>query len=611
MKTKKILLITALIAGAVYASDPEGIQTKAQDVLDDPLSFLDFLPFLSELIPNRKPKAKASKAAEKVKSKVDGKASKVAAKAGTAAEKVGAKVSTEVAEKVGAKVSTEVAEKVGAKVSTEVAEKVGAKVSTEVAEKVAAKVSTEIAEKVAAKTSTEVAEKAAAKVAADAAEKAAAKVAAEAAEKAAAKVAAEAAEKAAAKIATERASKLAERVAARASARIARAAVTAAKIAQLTARSAAADPVAMLDMLAMGVIITLQNTVKDLDPDGYKDPRGGMMSYSQLPEAVKAVFSMIPLIGTIGDFVFPFFEFGPGCPEGTSQEFPGSLCLPKCRDGYRGLWGDIFCYKDLGPEWEDSKEHSDWPIIPTTVKKIIRTNTGVPVSECGPNQDKDAGLCYDKCQEGYHGVGPVCWQDTQGVGIGTPVELEDCPAGFRTDPLTCQKDLHCTGGGCHTWECGRLRGAFGEDWGPRWCSGCDPVTCSGPETKGRLDNGGKCPSDREKIDGLCYKRCPDGWEHVPGAPYDCRKIGAPGMSIPRGVGKPMTCPANKTEDSAGLCYDAAPPGFRKSTLGLMETPCPSGTDDAGLLCTRHSYTRPGNVAFKFAIREHKGENEDY
>ena len=86
MKTKKILLITALIAGAVYASDPEGIQTKAQDVLDDPLSFLDFLPFLSELIPNRKPKAKASKAAEKVKSKVDGKASKVAAKAVTAAE---------------------------------------------------------------------------------------------------------------------------------------------------------------------------------------------------------------------------------------------------------------------------------------------------------------------------------------------------------------------------------------------------------------------------------------------------------------------------------------------------------------------------------------------
>ena len=287
------------------------------------------------------------------------------------------------------------AEKVAAKSATTVAEKAAVKTTTSVAEKAAAKASTEIAEKIAAKTAAEAAEKAAAKAAAEAAEKAAAKIVAE---NLAAKAAAEAAERAAAKIAAEaaeKASKAAERVAQRIAARTARAAVTAAKLVQLTARSAAADPIAMIDMLAMGIIIALQNTVKDLDPEAYRDPRPGMMSYSQLPEAVKTVFSMVPLLGTVGDFAFPFFEFGPGCPDGTSQEFPGSLCLPKCRDGYRGLFGDIFCYKDYGPDWENSKEHSDWPIIPTTMKKIVRTNTGVPVSECGPNQDKDAALCYD------------------------------------------------------------------------------------------------------------------------------------------------------------------------------------------------------------------------
>jgi hypothetical protein len=581
MKTKKILLLGALAGGLLYAADPETVE----DTLADTLSALDLL-FLLDLLPERaKAKAKA-KAKPKPKAKASAAASKAATKAATVAEKAAVKTATTVAEKAAARTATTVAEKAATKSATTVAEKAAARTAAEAAEKAAAKTSTEIAEKIAAKTAAEAAEKAAAKAAAEAAEKAAAKVAAE---KLAAKAAAEAAERAAAKIAAEaaeKASKAAERVAQRIAARTARAAVTAAKLVQLTARSAAADPIAMIDMLAMGIIIALQNTVTDLDPEAYKDPRPGMVSYSQLPEAVKAVFSMVPLLGTVGDFAFPFFEFGPGCPDGTSQEFPGSLCLPKCRDGYRGLFGDIFCYKDYGPDWENSKEHSDWPIIPTTIKKIVRTNTGVPVSECGPNQDKDAALCYDKCPDGYHGIGPVCWQDTIGVGVGTAVELEDCPAGFRNDGLTCQKDLHCSGGNCNTWWDGCCsRGLFNECYG---CARthCEPVRCEGPETKGRLDHGGNCPADREKVDGLCYQRCPAGWEHVPGAPYNCRRAGA-ALSIPRGVGKPMTCPSNKTEDSAGLCYDSAPPGFRKSTLGMMETPCPPDSDDEAPWRARH------------------------
>jgi hypothetical protein len=57
-----------------------------------------------------------------------------------------------------------------------------------------------------------------------------------------------------------------------------------------------------------------------------------------------------------------------------------------------------------------------------------------------------------------------------------------------------------------------------------------------PRSIGRLNNGGTCPSDREKIDGLCYRRCPPDKAHVPGAPYLCRQVGVP-VSQGRGVGK--------------------------------------------------------------------------
>ena len=29
---------------------------------------------------------------------------------------------------------------------------------------------------------------------------------------------------------------------------------------------------------------------------------------------------------------------------------------------------------------------------------------------CAPDEDQDGALCYPKCRDGYHGVGPVCWQ---------------------------------------------------------------------------------------------------------------------------------------------------------------------------------------------------------
>jgi hypothetical protein len=155
----------------------------------------------------------------------------------------------------------------------------------------------------------------------------------------------------------------------------------------------------------------------------------------------------------------------------------------------------------------------------------------------------DAGLCYEKCDEGYHGVGPVCWADTVNIGPGVLAEAKPCSEmglgpEYRDDPLTCWKDLKCTTKCDGTWD---------------WSSGGFCKTkCTGPDLKLK---GLKCPgrfqlsfltkllggdSDTSKntdlVDGLCYKQCPkDKPNHVPGMPYLCMK-GKRGISYGRGAG---------------------------------------------------------------------------
>jgi hypothetical protein len=160
---------------------------------------------------------------------------------------------------------------------------------------------------------------------------------------------------------------------------------------------------------------------------------------------------------------------------------------------------------------------------------------------CPPGQDYDAGLCYPSCEPGYNGVGPVCWADTQSRGIGVPVGLEPCPAGWSNDGLTCREPLG--------WNSCKFRGLFNECWGG----------ATGGRIRGRMDNGGICdwPSDRgnlpghlvdksdpknykathpDYVDGLCYKRCPaDKPNRVPGMPYLCMKGNR--LSYTRNAGK--------------------------------------------------------------------------
>lgn len=90
------------------------------------------------------------------------------------------------------------------------------------------------------------------------------------------------------------------------------------------------------------------------------------------------------------------------------------------------------------------------------------------------------------------------------VGVGVPVELEPCPAGWTDTGLLCNEPIHC----------GEGLDFFSEG-------------CSGGNVVGRLDSGGVCPADHpEKVDGLCYRKCPTGTTRTEGMPYTCRKAGA-------------------------------------------------------------------------------------
>jgi len=178
-----------------------------------------------------------------------------------------------------------------------------------------------------------------------------------------------------------------------------------------------------------------------------------------------------------------------------------------------------------GPDWftTDTKTDKGFEIFSTTPNTCPEHKS-----------DLDAGLCYTPCRPGYKGVGPVCWAESRSVGVGKPVGLEPCPAGWNNDGLICREPIRCATG----WK------FFTEG-------------CRGGRLRGRLNGGGICdwPSDRgnlpnwlvdkskkewvathpDKVAGLCYKKCPTDYPvRIPGMPYLCYKGGP--LSYGRGVG---------------------------------------------------------------------------
>jgi hypothetical protein len=154
---------------------------------------------------------------------------------------------------------------------------------------------------------------------------------------------------------------------------------------------------------------------------------------------------------------------------------------------------------------------------------------------CDANEDEDAGLCYNKCDKGYKGVGPVCWANSNDVGVG---QLKECPPGWTNDGLTCRQPISC--------DPLRWDGCCNRTW-PGICWGClRGGACRGGTVKGRAAGSDlPCPSSHpNQITGLCYKGCPtDTPNRVAGMPYLCSAASSVGdgrgkTSYGRGVGRP-------------------------------------------------------------------------
>ena len=181
------------------------------------------------------------------------------------------------------------------------------------------------------------------------------------------------------------------------------------------------------------------------------------------------------------------------------------------------------------------------PISLTRDAKGTRVFSTTPDSCPKEKSDLDAGLCYEPCDPKYIGVGPTCRAETVSIGIGKAVGLEPCNPGWANDGLICREPLR--------WNSCKLRGLFNECWGG----------LEGGRLQGRLNGGGICDHQNkgnlpdhlvdksdpknyiathpDKVDGLCYMKCPkDMPNRVPGMPYLCFE-GNRGLIYGRGVGE--------------------------------------------------------------------------
>ncbi|CBL44382.1 hypothetical protein HDN1F_07990 [gamma proteobacterium HdN1] len=208
-------------------------------------------------------------------------------------------------------------------------------------------------------------------------------------------------------------------------------------------------------------------------------------------------------------------------------------------------------------------------------KMAYGRGVGVPMS-CGSQKEYDAGLCYNACDAGYNGVGPVCWKQeaSYGRGVGTIPHL--CAAGEEMDAglcyPKCNAGFHGVGPVC--WN--DMPGSYGRGVG---------TIPSNIFT-------GACPAGKENNAGLCYKYCNAGYHGVgPVCWLDTPSYG-------RGVGTiPKTCAAGEQLD-AGLCYPKCSAGYHgvgpvcwtDSALsygrgvGTIPNTCENGWDKDGLLC---------------------------
>lgn len=102
----------------------------------------------------------------------------------------------------------------------------------------------------------------------------------------------------------------------------------------------------------------------------------------------------------------------------------GAIVYPKCRAGYRPF-GCCIC-RPAQPNCPSLGLNNG---IDLSCGKKIQIGDPTPMI-CRSDLEYDAGLCYPRCDGGFNGVGPVCWQycdsDQTDCGAGCASSGADC-----------------------------------------------------------------------------------------------------------------------------------------------------------------------------------------
>lgn len=83
-------------------------------------------------------------------------------------------------------------------------------------------------------------------------------------------------------------------------------------------------------------------------------------------------------------------------------EKSGLIVYPKCRNGFHAV-GCCICSPNCPNGMPD--------IGISCGKASYGRGGGVSRLKCAEDKEEDAALCYNQCSDGWHGVGPVCWQN--------------------------------------------------------------------------------------------------------------------------------------------------------------------------------------------------------
>lgn len=102
----------------------------------------------------------------------------------------------------------------------------------------------------------------------------------------------------------------------------------------------------------------------------------------------------------------------------------GLLWYPKCDPGYKNVACCI-----CRPHKPDCKALGYQGQFDLSCSKKIIFGDPIPM-DCASDKEKDAGLCYPYCKNGYNGVGPVCWGNP-------PKNWSHCGMGAATSTPVC------------------------------------------------------------------------------------------------------------------------------------------------------------------------------